>query len=134
MKLFSYFWSEITNRAPLTQSLRIICNAWKSSLWACLNISMPLPNETWSMQVKQSLPKSNIKIKCAFTVSLWVICSLERSFDSKLNSRQFRFTVAMFIKQGAVSKRPIAANYGMKYYSTIVLLPTDELEDHFVLS
>ena len=40
----------------------------------------------------------------------------------------------MFIKQGAVSKRPIAANYGMKYYFTIVLLPTDELEDHFVLS
>ena len=37
----------------------------------------------------------------------------------------------MFIKQGAVSKRPIAANYGMKFYSTIVLLPTDELEDHF---
>ena len=96
---------------------------------------MPLPNETWSMQVKQSLPKSNIKNKCAFTISLWVICSLERSLDSKSrNSRQFRFTVAMFIKQGAVSKRPIAANYGMKFFSTIVLLPTDELEDHFVLS
>lgn len=99
-----------------------------------LNISMPLPNETWSTQVKQSLPKSNIKIKCAFMIWLWIICSLERSFDSKLNSRQFRFTVAMFIKQGAASKRPIAANYGMKFYSTIVLLPTDELEDHFVLS
>lgn len=63
---------------------------------------MPLPNETWSMQVKQSLPKSNIKIKCALTVSLWVICSLERSFDSKLNSSQFRFTVAMFIKKRAL--------------------------------
>lgn len=26
----------------------------------------------------------------------------------------------MFIKQGPVSKRPITANYGMKFYSTIV--------------
>ena len=31
---------------------------------------MPLPNETWTMQVKQSLPKPNIKINCAFTISL----------------------------------------------------------------
>ena len=40
-------------------------------------------------------------------MSLWVFCSLERSFDSKLNSRQVRFTAAIFVKQGSVSKRLI---------------------------
>ena len=134
MKLFCYFWSEITNSAPLT--LRVTQNHLQCLKEFSLGLFKHFDaSAEWNLEhAGQSLPKSNIKIKCAFTISLWIIGSLERSFDSKLNSRQFRFTVAMFIKQGAASKRPIAANYGMKFYSTTVLLPTDELEDHFVLS